>query len=373
MSEMLKTLPVSIYFVWQWWEKYCRGDAERPATIDFEWMDKAYILRQRFLYEHFAEFGIGADQPVVDKAFVSKVMPFHTMIIPVALGMNVGIQECGGYAWQNMTEEQLKKLKPVDIANTYAGEIILKQRQERLDRYGMATQMIDLASVTNNAFMMRGPEFYADLIVEKDFARHYMGVIRETMCMAYRSISGLFGPMDGFPIGNCNVTMMSPELYDEMICQYDIDCVKYAAELTGKKPKCHLHHCNVETEPFAETYGRIPGLTSLQGSYHSDVNKIHNVLPEVDFLAMVNPVELLNRPLPDVYQDLETSIVNGAANLAIWDIDPAFSPEKMKGLFYGIRNVAEKCGRKAVFSVHTISWEELAWEFPQYVKGTAKK
>ncbi|MFZ2654617.1 MAG: hypothetical protein WAX69_06835 [Victivallales bacterium] len=368
MRETPKTMPVSIYFVWQWWEKHCLGAAERPATIDMDWMDKAYIARQRFLHEHFAEFGIGAGQPVVDKAFLSKVMPFHTMIIPVALGMDIEIQEYGGYAWQNMTEDQLKKLKPVDIANTAAGEVILKQRQERLDRYGMATQMIDLASVTNNAFMMRGPEFYADLIVEKDFARHYMGAIRETMCMAYRSISGLFGPIDGFPLGNCNVTMMSPDLYDEMICQYDMDCVKYAAELTGKKPNCQLHHCNVKTEPFAETYGRIPGLTSLQGSYQSDIRKIHEVLPGIDFSAMVNPVELLSRPLADVFQDLEISIASGAANLAIWDIDSTFSPEKMKELFDGIRNVADKCGRKAVFSVIPIGWEELAWEFPQYVK-----
>lgn len=367
MPEILKTLPVSIYFVWQWWEKYCLGAVERPTIIDMAWMDKAYIARQRFLYEHFGEFGLGADQSAVDKAFVSKIMPFHTMIIPVALGMDIEIQECGGYAWKNMTADQLKKLKPVDIANTYAGEVILKQMQKRLDRYDTATQMIDLASVTNNAFMMRGPEFYADLIVEKDFAHHYMGVVRDTMCIAYRSISGLFGPIDGFPIGNCNVTMMSPDLYDEMICQYDIDCVEYAAKLTRKKPNCQLHHCNVRTEPFAKTYSRIPGLSSLQGSYKSDIRKIHEALPGVSFSAMVNPVELLNRHPADVFRDMETSIADGAANLAIWDIDSTYSPEKMKGLFDGIRNVADKCGRKAVFSVVPISWEELAWEFPQYV------
>jgi hypothetical protein len=294
-------------------------------------------------------------------------MPFHTMLIAVALGMETNIQEVGGYAWKAMSIEQLKNLKPVNIADSSIGELIFEHRQQRLNRYGISTQMIDLASVSNNAFMMRGPDFYVDLMVEKEFAHHYLCVIKETMCFAYKFISETFGSIDGFPLGNCNVTMMSPALYDEMICQYDIDCVEYAAKISGKEPCCDLHHCDVKTEPFAESYSKIPGLRSLQGSYHSDIKKILEVLPEIKFSAMISPVELLNRDISEVVKDIDKCIADGANDLAIWDIDTACEPEKLAEYFGNICQVAQKHNKQAAFNIIPFSWEELAWEFPIYV------
>ncbi len=354
----------SVYFVWQWWEKHYKRF--RPAAVDFDMLDKTYLERQKFLYEQFGLFGVGSSSPILDRNFVSRVMPFHTMIIPVVLGMNTEIQQVGGFAWKNMSVEQIKKLKPVNIADTVVGDLIIKQHKKRIDRYGVCTQMIDLASVTNNAFMMRGPDFYSDLLIDTEFAHHYMNVIKETMCMAYSFITEIFGQIKGFPLGNCNVTMMSPELYDAMICQYDIDCVNYAAAVTGKEPWCDLHHCDVKTEPFADVYNKIPGLNSLQGSYHSNIKEILEKNKNLKFSAMISPVELLNRSMEEVIQDIEKSVAAGTDNLAVWDIDPAFGPGKTRELFSSITMIAEKHGRSASFSIIPISWEELAWEFPEY-------
>jgi hypothetical protein len=358
---------VSIYFVWQWWQEHYQKNHGRPDAIDMDWLDESYLGRQNFLYKHFGYLGIGSLEPVLDKIFLSMVMPFHTMLIAVALGMETNIQDVGGYAWKAMSVEQLKILKPVDIADTAIGELIYKHRQQRIDRYGVTTQMIDLASVSNNAFMMRGADFYADLMIEKEFAHHYLGVIKETMCLAYKFISETFSPIDGFPLGNCNVTMMSPALYDEMISQYDIDCVEYAAKISGKGPCCDLHHCDVETEPFAESYSKIPGLRSLQGSYHSDIKKILDVLPETNFSAMISPVEVLNRPITEMLEDVDKCISDGANDLAIWDIDTACGPEKLAEFFEKIIEIAQKYNREASFTFIPFSWEELAWEFPAYV------
>lgn len=367
MNSKNDILNISVYPVWQWWEEHYQKAHGRPSRIDFDWLDRTYLGRIQFLHKHFGHIGFGAAEPVLDKNFVSQVMPFHTMIIPVVLGMEATIQEVGGYAWKNMSVEQLQDLKPVDITHSFIGDLILKQQQERIARYGIATQMIDLASVSNNAFMMRGPDFYADLMVEKDFAHHYLGVIAETMCMAYTFITKTFGQIDGFPLGNCNVTMMSPVLYDEMICQYDVRCVEYAAKIGGKAPCCDLHHCDVKTEPFAKSYSRISGLRSLQGSYHSDIKAIHETLPKVKFSAMVSPVELLNRPMAEVLCDIEKSIASGASDLAIWDIDTGCSPEMLMGFFEKIGEIAEKHKKKMSLGINPFSWEELAWEFPVYV------
>jgi hypothetical protein len=366
MANDSKLLPVSIYCVWQWWQQHYQRHHGRPKEIDYDWLDRHYLGRRRFLFEKFGRFGVGEEEPELDKNFVSKLLPYHTVIVPVLLGTKVSIQQEGGYCWQGLSEEEIRKIKPIDMANSPVGELIHREYQKLKSRYGLVTQMIDLASATNNAFILRGPEFYANLLVEKEFARQYLGVITETMCLAYQFITKLFGPMDGFPLGNCNVTMISPQLYIDMIHEHDIHCVRFAANLAKKAPSCNLHHCNVKTEPFAQAYRSIPGLKSLQGSCLSDMEIIHAVLPEVSFSAMVNPVDLISKPARAVEEQLEYCISRGAADLAIWDIDTSFGPDNMVALFSRIEEIATKFHRTAVFDVIPFTWEELDWEFPVY-------
>jgi hypothetical protein len=363
-----KILNVSVYCVWQWWQEHYQKYHGRTSTIDFDWLDRTYFGRKKFLAEYFGHLGVIGSAQEKDYNVLSQVMPYHTMIIAVALGMNIAIQEVGGYAWQPMSAEQLNNLKAINFANSAVAEVILKHRQERLARYGRATQMIDIASVSNNAFMMRGAEFYEDLIVENNLAHHYLGVIKETMCEAYKFISEVFAPIEGFLLGNCNVAMMSPQLYDEMVLQYDVSCVEYAASLGGKSPCCDLHHCGVNTEPFAQSYSKIPGLRSLQGSYHSDIKFICKVLPHTRFSAMVSPVELLSRPVLDVINDIDNSIAAGANDLAIWDIDPATEPRQLGAFFDELCRIAENHNKQIQLDFIPITWEELAWEFPVYVR-----
>jgi hypothetical protein len=367
------TLPVSIYFVWEWWERYFQGARGRPDAIDFDWLDATYLGRQRFLYEALGEFGVGAAEPALDLAFVGKVLPFHTILVPVALGVEVGLQEAGGYCWCNVTEEVLRKIEPVDIANTWVGERVAREREHRLARYGVAAQMIDLASAANNAFTLRGPEFYADLIADPALTQHYLGAVTETMQLAYRFITRLFGPIEGFPLGNCNVVMMSPQLYVETIRSHDVRIVQAAAEMAGQPPCCDLHHCDVKTEPFAQAYRAIPGLRSLQGSYRSDVAAIRRALPGVTFSAMVNPVDVLNRPAAQLDAELERCVAEGINDVALWNIDTAYGPAEMRGLLRRVREIAARHGRRAEFSVIPFTWEELDWEFPRYRTSNAAR
>ena len=365
-NESGRQLPVSIYFCWQWWEEHYQHEHGRPDHIDMDWLDATCLGRQRFLNEAFGRFGVGEADPVLDRGFVSRVIPYNGLLVPLLLGVQVEAKEVGGYHWQSLEEDELADLRPLDIADTPLGDWIVRLRDERLARYGTVAHMIDLGSTTNNAFLLRGQEFYVDLIADKSFARHYMNVVTETMCLAYRFVSDAFAPIQGFPIGNCNVPLMSPDLYVEMVREYDIRCVLYASELTGQPPCCDLHHCDVRTEPFAEAYSAIPGLRSLQGSHLSDIAAIRQALPRVSFSAMVNPLDLLQKPAAQVDGDLDRCIAAGAHDLALWNIDPAYGPRETGELFRRIRDVAARHGREAIFSVIPITWEELGWEFPCY-------
>ena len=170
MDNCSRDIPVSIYFTWNWWEEYYQKENGRPERIDFDWLDASYLGRQRLLYKYFGQFGLGSDKPVLDKNVLSMILPLHTVIVPAILGMKPTIKAEGGYHWDSLSKEQMAKLKPIDIADTPIAELLVNERDTRLKRYGRVSHMIDLASVTNNAFLLRGPDLYMDLIISKEFA-----------------------------------------------------------------------------------------------------------------------------------------------------------------------------------------------------------
>lgn len=363
---MSTPLPISLYCVWQWWEKHYQAEIGRPSRIDSDWLDATWLGRQRRLHEWFGDLGIGQAAPVLDAGFVSLLLPYHTMIVPVLLGMRATIQEVGGWQHHPLSEAEAVALTPVDIASSPVGDLLLTERDKRLARYGVATQMIDLASAANNAFSLRGTEFYLDLLAEPDLARQYLEVITETMLMAYRFVTMHFGRLDSVPLGNCNVTMISPEVYTEMVRPHDIRFVREAAANQGVPPRCDLHHCNVPTEPFADAYRTIPGLRSLQGSIRSDIRAIHAALPEVAFSGMINPAELLNRPQADLLAEIDRALAAGVNDLALWDVDPAVTPGQLGSFLRALAALARRYDREPQCSCIPITWEELDWEFPQY-------
>ena len=167
--NITKSLPVNIYFVWQWGEKYYQKFHGRPCAINMDWLDETYKDRQRFLYDEFGQFDIGQEKPVLDSHFVAKVMLFNCGIIPVTLGVKSKLEEIGGYTWRRLDIEAIKKMQPVDIATNWVGEMIIQERERKIERYGVVEQMIDLGSISNNAFILRGHEFYTDILIDKNF------------------------------------------------------------------------------------------------------------------------------------------------------------------------------------------------------------
>jgi len=363
---IMTSLPISLYCVWQWWERHYQAAHGRPDHIDFDWLDETYLGRLRQLNAWFGDIGVGNLSPTLDTSFVSMLLPYHTMIVPVILGMPATLQDVGGYQNHPLNEKQLANLKPVDLAHSPVGELLAVERDARIARYGRATQMIDLASPANNAFSLRGMEFYADLLADPPLARHYLQVITETMNAAYRFIGTLFGPLDSAPLGNCNVTMMSPDVYVDMVRPYDVRFVTEAAASQSVPPRCDLHHCNVPAESFAKAYRAIPGLRSLQGAVRSDIRAIHACLPEVNFSGMINPVELITRPPADLLADIDHALDAGVSDLALWDVDPQVTPAKLGDFLRNIARLARRHGREPGFSFIPITWEELDWEFPRY-------
>lgn len=359
-------IPLSLYFTWQWWDKYFQPSRPRPMNIDLDWIDDVYIERQRFLYEQFGEFDMGYATPQLDCEFMSKLLPLNGVLIPFILGVELKAKEQGGFHWGKLSEYQIRRLRPVDIAHTAVADWLLKQKERLLNRYGTISYMIEYGSATNNAFLIRGDEFYLDLLADQPLMHYYLDVITETMCLAYTFFAQNIGIERDFVLANCNVHMMSPKLYGAMIRDYDNRCIMHSAEHNHMGPSCLIHHCSVESDPFVREYAKIAGAHTIQASLHSDIPLIKRNAPHIEFSAMISPVEFLRKPIQEIVSVVDRIVGHGIKDLNLWNLDPTCTCEQLREFLIALRELERIHNVRFKCDPTVITWEELDWEFPQY-------
>lgn len=57
-------IKISVYFMWEWWERHFHSICQRPDKAGDDELVNIYLLRKRFLFEKFGQFGIGEETPV---------------------------------------------------------------------------------------------------------------------------------------------------------------------------------------------------------------------------------------------------------------------------------------------------------------------
>ena len=361
----MREVRISIYFMWEWWEKYFHCMFKRPEKAcddSLEWM---YLMRKKFLFENFGEFGVGEERPVMDGRYVNMVLKWGMDFIPYVLGAKLTCQDVGGYAAEKMDIETIKALKPVNVADSPAGEWIIKRKEELIKRYGSADQGMDLEGPTNIAVRIRGEDFYIDLIEDKGLARHILDVVTETIISGYLFFGKQF-KMNELLIADCNVTLISPSLYEEIILDYDIKVANISKVVTGREKAVRLHHCDVPVDKFIYAYKKIPEVYKIEASYTSDIAMVLREMPDTCFSAMINPLDLMRESYGVIEQRIGRALEKGAVELDIWNIDPSVDISKMRKIFSLVQRCCERNNCRALFDCIPFCWDELEWAFPRY-------
>jgi hypothetical protein len=362
----MKPLPISLYFVCEWWDRYYHAASRpRPERASQTALEQMYLGRQRFMFEQFGQFGIGKETPVLDAGQIATVIIYGIDPLPKLLGTRLDYDDAWGFFPHFRSLEEVADLEPVDVANTAEAEWIHKTAENFRRRYGGCSHCLDLASVTNNAFRLIGQDLYLAALAEPERLQALFDVILETMRSMYRMMVEVFGPQDPVPLANCNMHLLGPATYEKLVLPYDIKQNYFAHELSGVPPRTAVHHCDVKSDPFLTAYAKLPGLAVLQASFLSDIPAVQAALPGTEFSALVSPV-LLNSDATQVCERLESVIAQDIANLAIWNIDAATTPEKLTQVFATIQKAAYSQGREAQFMDMPLCWEEMEWAHGRY-------
>ena len=307
---MIAPLPVSLYFMAEWWDRYYHVDMPRSSQPSWDAIESMYLGRLRFLYEQFGQWEIGRENPELDDGQIATVLRHGLDTLSVLLGTTLDYGNAWGFYPRFRKLEELGDLAPVDIANHPEGEWIVGEKQRLDSLYGGCTHCLDLGSVVNQAFRIVGQDIYADMISNPEEVKRLFECILQTMRWFFDFLDDVFGGMDPVPISNCNVTMMGPALYEDLVLPFDARQNRFAAERHGVVPRAAIHHCDVPLDPFVEAYAKLPGLSSIQASFTSDVAKAKRGLGGCNFSAMISP-RSLNADLATFEATLEKAIADG--------------------------------------------------------------
>jgi hypothetical protein len=362
---MQSRVPVSLYFMPEWWDLYYHHDRPRPRVASQGGLESIYLGRQRFLFEHFAGFQLGQEHPALQGGQISTVIRYGFDLVPALLGVTLDLKDAWGFNPRYRTLSAVRDLEPVDIARHPDGDWLEREKARLLSLYGECTPRIDIGSACNNAFRILGEDLYLGLAEDPSAMAGLFDVVIETEEKLYRFLSELFGPIDPVPISNCNVHLMGPGRYEELVLPYDVRQNNFHARLTGKAPRTALHHCDVPVDDYLAAYSRLPGISSLQASLQSDIAGAKQRLPQCAFSALIHP-RMLRGSLPELEGTLRAAFAQGVDDFAIWNIDQQVDLPALRGVLETMQRVSTELGKEAVFSAMPLCWDELEWAHLDY-------
>ena len=360
-------LPVSLYFMPEWWDCHYHAavGVSRPSEPSQDALESLYLGRLRFLHEQFGRWEIGRENPNLEGGQIATVLRHCYDTVPVLLGTTLDYGNAWGSHPRHRKLEELGNLEPVDIANHPEGEWIVGEKQRLDSLYGQCTHCLDLGNVVNHAFRIVGPDIYADMIGNPEETKKLFECIIQTMRLFFNFLDDTFGGMDPVPFSNCNVTLMGPALYEDIVLSFDARQNRFAAERHGVVPRAAIHHCDVPLDPFVVAYAKLPGLASIQAAFTSDVAKAKRGLGGCDFSAMVSPMSM-NADLATFETTMEKAIADGTDDLAMWNVDPGTEPDRLRTVLDIIDGVCRRHGRRPKYEAMPLCWEEMQWAHGQY-------
>jgi hypothetical protein len=362
---MTERIAITFSFLHAWWAVHYHSSSPMPELASDEALERICLGRQRFLFEKFGEYGLGEAFPRPENQPLNVIMKWCVDFIPYLLGIELTCIEAGFWQARPISAQEAKKLKPADISGLPFAEWIYARKQKLIERYGSAKIGQLVEGSVNAACRIRGEDFYCDLLLDRGLAEHLLSVVTETVIHTYQFFAREFNLEEIF-LANCSNQHIGADLYAQNCLKNDIRTTQALEGLFQEDRFCYLHHCDASADGLLEHYGKIPHIRKMDGSYKTDISKAKTLLPGALFTAFVNPGEVLSMGPDDIAARLAPPTAAGADELLFANIDPAVSPEKIKGIMSELQKKTQELGKEAVFSVVPITEDEYEWAFPAY-------
>ena len=306
-------------FTPRWYREACGIDFSERWHLDPLYRHETIITMRKELNRRFPALRLGGPGPDAAPATIDGV--HGALVISQIFGLPGDYYPDNWPAAQHayLDETRIAKLEPPDLPNVPVIAQILEQMDAIERACGRIEGYLNWQGVLNNAFRIRGPEIFSDLMMNPDLARHLFEVIAHTMIAGMRLVYARQA-VTGFIVrhatmSNCVVNMISPELYREHVFPWD-RFISEAFDHFG------IHNCAWNVDPYIADYARIEKLGYVDMGIMSDLVQAKLLCPHARRAIMYTPVDLVNKSLDELRADLENIRLNlSPCDIVMADID----------------------------------------------------
>ena len=224
-----------------------------------------------------------------------------------------------------LSDDQMKNLQSPNLDDNSFYQSIIQQVEWIAENEGTVHGFINWQGVLNNTQRIRGQQLFMDMLINPEITKNLLARICTTMIDAAKILhkrqkeSGV--DYSFFTVSNCLVNMLSPELYQEFILPFD-KRIAEAFETIG------IHNCAWNANPYMKDYATVPKIGYIDMGIDSNLDKARNLFPERRRALMYTPMDLANKSLNDIRNELKYTALNyGPCDIVAADIEHG-TPDK---------------------------------------------
>ena len=254
------------------------------------------------LNRRFPALRLGGPDPDAVPATIDGIHGALTVALMFGIGADYYVDNWPAAHHEYLGEQAIEELEVPDLPSVPVMAQILEQMDLIEREFGRIEGYLNWQGVLNNAFRIRGPEVFSDLMVNPDLARHLFDIITKTMIegmrLVYERQAGTGFVVRHATLSNCVVNMVSPDLYREHVFPWD-RTISESFEFFG------IHNCAWNVDPYIHDYSCIEKLGYVDMGITSDLALAKRLCPNARRAVMYTPTDLVNKTLDDLRLDLE--------------------------------------------------------------------
>lgn len=264
-------------------------------------------------------------------------------VVPAAFGLPIRfsadrwpVPEAGSH----LPTESVERLDVDSVLRSPIVEDLFAQMEMIAREWGVIHGYVNWQGVLNNAFHLRGPEIFIDILERPDLARQLLSVVCDVMIRLVRSVqerqrqSGF--SVNQLDVSNCTMNMVSPRVYREFLLQHD-------RRIAASFERFGVHTCNWDVTPYLDELRKLPKLGHLDMGMASDMTKVRETFPEIRRAVLYSPVRLQDAALEDIRTDV-TRIYDELApcDVVFADIQASTPDDRVNAVLEICRQIQEE-------------------------------
>lgn len=344
-----ETLPVEVVFHPNWWYKSYGIKFDKNFFFDPETRVQSDRLMRQYLFERFPDLSLG-EQDARSRPVVGGVLLAAGYIISGILGCEIRYFEDAPpeVIPANLTEDQVKELKPPNFYHTPIIKDLLKLFDSLEDEFGYLEGDINWEGIQNVALNLRGQQFLMDYYMNPDLAKKLLDTVFDTIAQFLELMNSKTGTTSisvnriiqwidprMHLHSNCTVTLISADTYRDFLLQYD-------RMLSERFQPYGIHYCGNDMHKVRYEFAKLKKVSFFDVGWGSNVKLCREALPDRFLSLRLSPERMKSKTAEEIEQDIESLLQDASSlhnvGLCCINMDYGTPDENVRKIF----EVAEK-------------------------------